>query len=246
VGRRYHFPNRYLNRFSAVPVPFVYYEPREGGDQVYFGAGVVRAVVDDTEDENHSYADLDTYQPFPTALDYYVGPDAGSWEDAKTMRNSVREIPTSLFHQMLAAAGIGYFPVGLAEPNMHENRLASEWSQVQHNHDPLSLRKKRRILEAYERPSWVTNHVKQSRGDTCSLCGQRGFIKRDGTRYCELHHVFHLSKDPPAECLGPDYLVILCATCHRRMHYANVSEPVRVVDGWRVVLDDQAVVLRTA
>jgi len=245
IGERYHFPNRYLSRFGTPPVPFVYYEPREGGKQVYFGTGIVRAVVADTEDDSHSYADLDTYQSFPTPLNYYERPDGGSWENAKTMRNSVRQISVALFNQLLAAAGINIPSAGIGRRDLYEARLENKWLKLQANHDPLSLRRKRQILEAFERPSWVTNHIKQNRGDTCSLCGQRGFVKRDGSRYCEIHHLFHLSKDPPAVCLGPDYLVVLCATCHRRMHYADVSEPERTIGGWSVVIDGKTVVFTT-
>jgi hypothetical protein len=64
---------------------------------------------------------------------------------------------------------------------------------------------------------------------------------RNGQRYCEAHHLFHLSKNPPPDCLGPDFLVILCATCHRRMHFADVDEPVRSAEGWRVRVVDEDV-----
>lgn len=242
IGERYHFPNRYRNRFGTLPIPFVYYEPREGGKQEYFGSGVVRAVVDDTEDDGHSYADLDSYHQFPAPLDYYKGPDGTSWENAKSMRNSVRDLSTPVFHRMLMAAGMTLSPIGEAEPDLHGRRLEDQWLEVCSKHDAPALRKKRRILETYERPSWITNHVKESRGDTCSLCGQKGFIKRDGSRYCEVHHLFHLSQDPPAECLGPNFLVVVCATCHRRMHYARVGEPERTSRGWSVAIDGITVV----
>lgn len=59
VGSVYHFPARYRSRFGSLPVAFVYYEPREGGDQVYFGAGWVVSIDNDSEDAGHYYADLD-------------------------------------------------------------------------------------------------------------------------------------------------------------------------------------------
>jgi 5-methylcytosine-specific restriction protein A len=103
---------------------------------------------------------------------------------------------------------------------------------------PEVLRMIQRVLKTYERPSPVTRYVKRVRGATCQLCGELGFVKRNGKRYCEVHHLFHLSKSPPPKCLAPEYLVVLCATCHRRMHYADVGEPVRDGDGWRVRVDD--------
>lgn len=102
---------------------------------------------------------------------------------------------------------------------------------------PAVLRKIRRILKVYERPSPITRYVKRTRGATCQLCGELGFVKRNGKRYCEVHHLFHLSENPPPNCLAPEYLVVLCATCHRRMHYADVGEPIREENGGRVRVD---------
>ena len=104
---------------------------------------------------------------------------------------------------------------------------------------PETLKRLRRILKSYERPSAITRYVKRTRGSSCRLCEDPGFVMRNGHRYCEAHHLFHLSKNPPPECLGPEYLVVLCATCHRRMHYADVGEPVRDAGGWRVRVDDE-------
>jgi 5-methylcytosine-specific restriction endonuclease McrA len=109
---------------------------------------------------------------------------------------------------------------------------------------PEMLRRVQRILRSYEGPSAITRYVKRMRGSTCQLCEDPGFVMRNGQRYCEAHHLFHLSKNPPPECLGPEYLVILCATCHRRMHYADVGEPVRDRGGWRVRVDDKEMVFR--
>ena len=103
---------------------------------------------------------------------------------------------------------------------------------------PETLRRIQHVLKTYERPRSITRHVKRTRGATCQLCGELGFVKKNGMRYCEIHHIFHLSKNPPPKCLKPEYLVVLCATCHRRMHYADVGEPVRDGDGWRFRLDD--------
>ena len=106
---------------------------------------------------------------------------------------------------------------------------------------PKTLRQIRRFITAYERPKSITDYVKRMREPiaTCQLCNELGFVKRDGERYCEVHHLFQLSKQPPADCLSPEYLVILCGSCHRRMHYANVGEPKRTNDGWIVCIDEK-------
>jgi hypothetical protein len=239
VGEVYHFPNRYLTSFGALPIEFIYYEPRQGGEQVYFGTGVVRSVVSDSEDNAHSYADIDQYQPFETPLSFFAGPNGDSWEPAATMRNSVRRIPRVVFDGLIRAAGVAVEPAGVLNETLYESKLDSVWSELTDKFDNLSLRKKRRVLEAYERPSWITNRIKRLRGDRCQLCGHPGFLKRDGRRYCEVHHLFHLSDNPPADCLRPSYVVVLCATCHRRLHFANVGLPERVESGWRINVDGE-------
>jgi hypothetical protein len=110
---------------------------------------------------------------------------------------------------------------------------------------PETLKRVQRILKSYERPSAITRYVKRTRGSTCQLCEDPGFVMRNGQRYCEAHHLFHLSKNPPPACLGPEYLVILCAYCHRRMHYADVGEPVRQGQVWCVRVDDEEVLFQS-
>jgi 5-methylcytosine-specific restriction endonuclease McrA len=111
---------------------------------------------------------------------------------------------------------------------------------------PETLKAIQRVLKTYERPSAITKYVKQTRGSTCQLCGYRGFKKWNGKLYCEIHHLFHLSKNPPPMCLGLEYLVVLCATCHRRMHYADVGELTRDKKGWRVSVDGDEVVFEVS
>ena len=248
IGRLYHFPVRYQKAFSDVPSAFVYYEPREGGEQIYFGAGTVVSVYEDTEDVAHAYAELVDYREFATPVGFYTPPIGRTWENPKTMRNSVRRISAELFEGILTAGGIESFQYPTPEiPESVAESLRRELNNCPEpgKRSPLVLRKIRRILESFERPSTVTNYVKRTRGDTCQVCGTPGFVKRDGRRYCELHHLFHIADDPPADCLSPEYLVVLCANCHRRMHYGDVSAPVATAAGWAVKIDGLKVPLNT-
>ena len=250
IGKLYHFPARYLKAFSELPAPFVYYEPREGGDQVYFGVGTVLSVYEDTEDVGHSYAEIGDYVQLSTPVDFYSGPNDETWEAAKTMRNSVRRISAEQFEGIVAVGGVqGAFhsedaPGGSSTEESFKNELAGLPGPGKRA--PHVLRRVRRILEAFERPGAITNQVKKVRGADCQLCGVQGFLKRDGRRYCEVHHLFHLAGDPPAECLEPEYLVVLCATCHRRMHYADVGLPKRIQGGWLIMVDGQEVKFETS
>jgi 5-methylcytosine-specific restriction endonuclease McrA len=240
-----HFPVRYLKSFSDLPSAFVYYEPRDGGDQVYFGTGEVLCVYEDTEDVGHAYAEIGGYREFPYPVNFYSAPGGGTWENAKTMRNSVRQLAEDVFNSILSAGGVA-FGVS-ASPSKNQSILEAMRSELESYPGPGKrsvpvLKRIRRILESYERPSAITNLVKRTRGDSCQLCGTRGFLKRDGTRYCEVHHLFHLAEDPPSESLSPDYLAVLCATCHRRMHYADVGKPIATPEGWEIKIDGGTVI----
>jgi 5-methylcytosine-specific restriction endonuclease McrA len=151
-----------------------------------------------------------------------------------------------------APAGIqsiqGYIEIAVPDDTPEITELKRGLAELQDFAKPRTpevLKKIRRILKAYERPTRITQYVKRTRGTTCQLCGEIGFVKRDGNRYCEIHHLFHLSDNPPPKCLAPEYIVVLCANCHRRMHYADVGEPVRVRNGWRVRVDERKIVFRT-
>jgi hypothetical protein len=249
IGKLYHFPNKYLNRFKDLPSAFLYYEPREGGQQIYFGCGIVQSVVADTEDVAHTYAELSAYRRFTPPVDFYAGPGGATWESAKVMRNSVRDIEQSTFEEICLKGGVTP-PSPIKVPSSQTDFISALQSALASLPPPGSrtapvLRRVQRMIESYERPSRITNAVKHQRGDTCQMCGQQGFVKRDGGRYCEVHHLFHLAKDPPAECLEPRFLVVVCATCHRRLHYAQVGEPISTSTGWKLLVDEQEIVFQT-
>src|SRR5947207_15353892 len=95
VGTVYHFPKRYLKRIQTPAARFIYYEPRAGGDQVYFGSGTIGQTWPDREDAKHYYSEILDYIQFPSPVSYW-GLRAEAFEAARTMRNSVRPIEKSL------------------------------------------------------------------------------------------------------------------------------------------------------
>lgn len=71
---------------------------------------------------------------------------------------------------------------------------------------------------SYVRDSKVRDLVLKRAGGVCESCGNPGFLKRDGTRYLETHHVISLSEQ------GPDKVhnvLALCANDHRRAHFGK-------------------------
>ena len=82
--------------------------------------------------------------------------------------------------------------------------------------------KRRVISEQIARPGVVTDYLKQLRNYTCQLCAEQGFSQRNGTFYIEAHHISELHRLLPGSYCS-DNIVVVCATCHRKLHYAQIS-----------------------
>jgi 5-methylcytosine-specific restriction endonuclease McrA len=83
-------------------------------------------------------------------------------------------------------------------------------------------KKCRAISEYIARPGSISEHIKKLRGFTCQLCGQLGFLKKNGVPFAETHHIVELHKLLPGSYCS-DNIVVLCPTCHKKMHYARVA-----------------------
>jgi len=179
--------------------------------------------------------ELVDFRPFPAPVSpEAVGLTDTGWSDKK----EIGEDETAHLLRLLGESSPEYYPAD----SPHITQLKQQLDELQSGgppQTPESLRKLQLVLRVYERPSPITRYVKRTRGTTCQLCGALGFVKKSGKRYCEVHHLFHLSRNPPPKCLAPEYLVVLCATCHRRMHYADVGVPIREGDKWCVKIDDK-------
>ncbi len=138
------------------------------------------------------------------------------------MRNSVRSVDKSVFEGILKSAGFGdELPLALSP---QQSNFASLYETAKPE--------LRRFLAArYERPNRVTKFVKERLGATCQICGLDGFLMRNGKAYCEVHHLFHLAKRLPGS-LSPSQLIVVCSTCHRKLHYTPTTDPVEVDGIW--------------
>lgn len=70
VGKFYHFPAKYRNVFSGLPVTFVYFDPITGGTGTYFGSGKVIRIFEDQQQEGHFFAELEEYRPFAVEVPF--------------------------------------------------------------------------------------------------------------------------------------------------------------------------------
>lgn len=85
-----------------------------------------------------------------------------------------------------------------------------------------------KIVNTYPRNNILRAYVKERSNYSCEMpsCDNIGFLKSDGKRYIEVHHV-----NPLAEG-GEDSIkntVALCPTCHRKIHYAKNKDELRTV-----------------
>ena len=74
---------------------------------------------------------------------------------------------------------------------------------------------------SYARDPQVRDAVLKRADGRCEYCGQLGFIKADGNRYLETHHIIALAND------GADRVANVIAVCpnhHREAHYGVDSE----------------------
>ena len=78
----------------------------------------------------------------------------------------------------------------------------------------------------YARDPGVRAEVMKRAKGQCEFCGEPGFLKSDGTRYLECHHIIALAND------GADRLsnvIALCPTDHREAHFGKSSKEIEKV-----------------
>ncbi|PYF74354.1 HNH endonuclease signature motif containing protein [Pedobacter nutrimenti] len=99
------------------------------------------------------------------------------------------------------------------------------------------------IVKAVRRPTQLKKAIIQRDGTTCKICRKEGFIKKTGERYCELHHMIELNRNAP-NTLQSWNVLVLCATCHRQLHYGKTHSQY-LNPGWLIVIDGKEYVFNT-
>lgn len=140
---------------------------------------------------------------------------------------------------------------GISEPEalydvQDEIRLGDLQKRIRAFNDAyrqVEPRKQKRISDYISRPNAITDYLKKYRNFTCQLCNEEGFTQRNGTRYIEAHHMIEVHKLLPGS-LCSDNIIVLCANCHRKIHYAeiayevdNTNNVIILINGERFVVE---------
>ncbi|MBX3493667.1 MAG: HNH endonuclease [Parvibaculum sp.] len=73
----------------------------------------------------------------------------------------------------------------------------------------------------YLRDPKVRDYVLNRARGACEYCKSLGFLKPDGTRYLEAHHIINLANQGPDT---PENVIALCADHHRKAHFGKDSK----------------------
>ncbi len=79
-----------------------------------------------------------------------------------------------------------------------------------------------RDASIFHRPRGARTDLLIVRGTTCQICNVPGFETRLGTTYAEVHHLDELARRLPGN-LCTDNTLVVCPTCHAKIHNANVA-----------------------
>jgi 5-methylcytosine-specific restriction enzyme A len=98
------------------------------------------------------------------------------------------------------------------------------------------------ITRYIQRPSPLRNALIDRDGTKCRICNKEGFIKKNGRRYCEVHHMIELNRLAP-NTLQSWNVIIVCPTCHKQLHHGKVITEF-LDPGWNIVIENRTYTLR--
>jgi len=81
----------------------------------------------------------------------------------------------------------------------------------------------KKVVCTYARNEKVRDAARRRAKGTCEFCGRPGFIKPDGTRYLEAHHIIALADDGEDR---PTNVIALCPNDHREAHFGKRAKEI--------------------
>lgn len=92
---------------------------------------------------------------------------------------------------------------------------------INKDYDGKPVKEKKRVFTTLSRNKAYADAVKLRAQYKCEICGVLGFLKPDGSRYAEAHHIGELAK---TKIDNPSVMICVCPTCHRVIHYGTQEE----------------------
>jgi hypothetical protein len=226
VGEQYHYPRRYWSYVKPGEI-FVYYHPSEKQDpkRYYFGVGRIGAVQPDSSQSDHRYAEIIDYAAFPRPVPFK---ENGEYLEARQNAGTqffraVRLISKGVFNKILDRAEDLESDVILQfskeTATKESDQILADLNRQYKNLEPKLYK---RLTAQIDRPTSISKALKKKLGYTCQICGIEGFEKKSGGRYAEAHHLLELHKLLPGSLITENILIV-CANCHRKLHYADVE-----------------------
>jgi 5-methylcytosine-specific restriction protein A len=118
-------------------------------------------------------------------------------------------------------------------PSLKHNELIEKLDQKYGG----SPKYKHVITRRLSRPTPLRDAILARDGTSCRLCGFKGFKKKSGGYYAEVHHMIELNTRAP-NTLQSWNVIVVCPTCHRKLHHADVRTNF-LNPGWQIEIDDQ-------
>lgn len=114
----------------------------------------------------------------------------------------------------------GVYPGDLLYRRVTGNYAANDSNAIDDLSDPGTDMPNRSRAEVwlYDRDQKVRDTVLRRAKGMCEFCGALGFLKPDGTRYLESHHVIALAKDGEDRVTN---VIALCPNDHREAHFGK-------------------------
>lgn len=239
--KTYHFPHRYLRQFEPGSI-FVYYHsahkaPKNTWKRYYFGFGVIGDISPDPDEPGHYFAQLLDARPFPQRVplrraDGIAYESLGFQEVRRSeeppWQSAVRPLSEEAFQAIVRAGGLNPNDLGemldLAETEANTSSTA-DWTavldQLNQAYAKAAPQRRSAVLNLYvDRGRAVVQALKKLLEPRCQICGELGFMMANGERYIEAHHLTPVAAQQPGS-LCTDNLILVCPTCHRRLHYAR-------------------------
>jgi len=107
------------------------------------------------------------------------------------------------------------------EPIKNEKeKISEELETLNKSYGKKRTEKKEVYVDRVERNPRIVSNLKKLRPNKCQICEEDHFLKENGEPYSEVHHIEELSKGGSQVT---DNCLVLCPTCHMKMHHASVE-----------------------